>query len=82
MNYKSTINVAIGFRMSHYVESVFVNSRPIETKPLGGHPFKTSALGGGEGGPVISDFFGRVTFIFKDKVFICFIFENTAFKYS
>ena len=23
-----------------------------------------------------------VTFIFKDKVFICFIFENTAFKYS
>ena len=54
-----------------------------------GHPFKTSALGG-RGGPVISDFFGRglaqdgrpVTFIFKDKVFICFIFENTAFKYS
>ena len=46
-----------------------------------GHPFKTSALGGG--GPVISDFFGRgegglaqdgrpVTFIFKDKVFVLF----------
>ena len=50
MNYKSTINVAIRFRMSHYVESAFVNSPPIETKPLGGHPFKTSALAHSEGG--------------------------------